>query len=1082
MPSPLHDYIAALDTLYREGKATEHSYRPALKKLIEALDNTVAATNEPKREKCGSPDYIVTRKQIPVGYIEAKDVGIDLNKVEKGSDRDDQLERYLDQLENLILTDYLEFRFFRYGKKVHTVVLASVEKGNVMLKGDGSEVEQAIREFLAFRGQTIKSAEQLAKMMAHKAQLMRNVIYRALVSEDKTEKSPLREQLEAFQKILIHDMDEKQFADMYSQTIAYGLFAARLHDDTLEDFSRQEARDLVPKSNPFLRTLFDHILGANVDERIIWIVDALIDVFRACDIRALIDSFGKTKNAVHTDPMIHFYETFLSEYDPNLRKSRGVYYTPEPVVDFIVRAVDDILISEFDLPQGLADTSKVTVEVPVQGSKGTQKKSVHRVQILDPATGTGTFLARIVEQIHSKFKGQEGIWSSYVEEHLKPRVNGFEILMAPYAMCHLKLDILLQKTGYKPTGKNGRFHVYLTNALEEAHPDTGTLWISELSKEASAANEVKRDTPVMVVLGNPPYSGHSSNKGEWIQKLLEDYKQEPGGGKLQERNPKWLNDDYVKFIRYGEHFVEKNGAGILAFINNHSFLDNPTFRGMRWQLLNTFDKILVLDLHGNAKKKETAPDGSADENVFDIQQGVSINLFVKTGKNRKGHLGKISQVDLFGDREAKYEKLSRKNIKSIGFKNIESIAPNYFFIVKDNHSRNFFEDGIAASDLFNLNSMGIATARDELTIKMQKSEIADIIKKFPYLPPEDARREYNLAKDAEDWKIALAQQDLIDSGVVQTNILSVSYRPFDVRWTYFTGRSKGFHCRPRGEVMRNFIHARNIGLCLVKVSRAVEVHNFFLTQHITDKSITSSLDNANIFPLYLYPAPKADDMFDPHPPDPSIGVAEGRGEGATPNLNMEIVSQLAEKIKLTFEDDGASAALSDRRKRPTKTFAPIDLLDYIYGVLHSPNYREKYKEFLKIDFPRVPYPESAKEFWAFAQFGGELRTLHLMESPKLAKPITKFSISGSNEVEKISFEPTTKGRGKVFINKDQYFDGVPEVAWSFYIGGYQPAQKWLKDRKGRTLTSDDAMHYQKIIVALTETARVMGEIEKVKRF
>ena len=320
----------------------------------------------------------------------------------------------------------------------------------------------------------------------------------------------------------------------------------------------------------------------------------------------------------------------MSAYDPKLRKARGVWYTPAPVVTFIVRAVDAILKTEFDLPQGLADNSKIKIKVNLQGKQTEQE--VHRVQILDPATGTGTFLAEVIKYIHKKFEGQQGIWSSYVDTHLLPRLNGFELLMASYAMAHLQLDLLLTQTGYKPT-TNQRFRVYLTNSLEESHPDTGTLFANWLSAEANEANYIKRDTPVMCIIGNPPYSGESSNNGEWIMKLMEDYKKEPGGKeKLKERNPKWINDDYVKFIRFSSHLIEKNGEGILAFINPHGYLDNPTFRGMRWHLLKTFDKIYTIDLHGNAKKKETAPDGSADQNVFDIMQGVSINIFVKKKK------------------------------------------------------------------------------------------------------------------------------------------------------------------------------------------------------------------------------------------------------------------------------------------------------------------------------------------------------------------------------------------------------------------------------------------------------------------
>jgi predicted helicase len=380
-----------------------------------------------------------------------------------------------------------------------------------------------------------------------------------------------------------------------------------------------------------LRKLFQYIAGYDLDDRIVWIVDSLADIFRATDVRALLTHFGKATR--QTDPIIHFYETFLAEYDPKLRKSRGVWYTPEPVVDFIVRAVDDILKTDFNLPLGLADHSKTTIQVEMPVIKGSGKnratrmekvdKEIHKVQILDPATGTGTFLAATIKHIHQKFKGQQGLWSQYVEDHLIPRINGFEILMASYAMAHLKLDLLLKETGYQPA-KQPRLNIYLTNSLEESHPDTGTLFASWLARESNEANHIKRDTPVMVVMGNPPYSVSSSNKGEWIQNLLADYKKD-----LNEKNIQPLSDDYIKFIRYGQHYIEKNGEGILAYISNNSFIDGLIHRQMRKHLLETFDKIYIFDLHGNSKKKETAVDGGKDENVFDIMQGVSINIFVK---------------------------------------------------------------------------------------------------------------------------------------------------------------------------------------------------------------------------------------------------------------------------------------------------------------------------------------------------------------------------------------------------------------------------------------------------------------------
>ncbi|RZM15625.1 MAG: DNA methyltransferase, partial [Pedobacter sp.] len=518
--------------------------------------------------------------------------------------------------------------------------------------------ELLVNNFAEAITQTIKSPTRLAEMMAGRAKYMADVIEKSLNSDDEREvQSNLKSQMLSFQNMLIHDIDNKAFADIYAQTIAYGMFAARYHDPTLPTFSREEAATLIPKSNPFLRKLFQDIAGYDLDERLAWIVDELVRIFLATDVASIMKNFGKSTK--QEDPVVHFYETFLASYSPALRKARGVWYTPQPVVNFIVRAVDDILKTEFNLKDGLADTTKIKIKKTVpkfddrakNKSKitGTQEveHEVHKVQILDPATGTGTFLAEVVRHIHKKFEGQQGIWSKYVNKDLIPRLNGFELLMASYAMAHLKMDMLLTETGYKPTDDQ-RFRIFLTNSLEEHHKDTGSLFSNWLADEANQANAIKRDAPVMVVIGNPPYSGESSNKSDWIMNLMEDYKKEPGGKiKLQERNPKWINDDYVKFIRFGQHFIEKNGEGVLAFINPHGFLDNPTFRGMRWSLLNAFDKIYTIDLHGNSKKKEISPDGSIDQNVFDIMQGVSINIFVKTGNKKTEELGKALTASEF---------------------------------------------------------------------------------------------------------------------------------------------------------------------------------------------------------------------------------------------------------------------------------------------------------------------------------------------------------------------------------------------------------------------------------------------------
>jgi len=634
MLNKISTYLININRRYQTGISREHSYRGDLQILLEEISPNVLVTNEPARVACGAPDYILTDRNIPVGYIEAKDIGKDLEH----KDYKEQFARYRKSLDNLIITDYLDFRLFVDGEFVTSIKIAEIERGIIRPITDNFEqFVSLIKSFCTHIGQTIQSPKKLAEMMAGKAKMLSQVLEVALTGdEDNQEDSTLKEQMNAFREVLIHDITPKEFADIYAQTIAYGMFAARLNDQTLSTFSRQEAALLIPKTNPFLRKLFQYIAGYDLDSRIAWIVDSLADVFRATNVEELLNKFENSTNT--QDPIIYFYETFLAEYDPKLRKSRGVWYTPEPIVNFLVRAVDELLKTEFNLPQGLADTSKIKIkinsDVHDQRSKTGYKqieKDVHKVQILDPATGTGTFLAEVVKQIYQQhFQAMQGAWSGYVENHLIPRLNGFEILMASYSMAHLKLDMILRETGYiQQSGsyKEQRFRIYLTNSLEEFHKDTGTLFASWLSAEANEANHLKRDTPVMVVLGNPPYAVSSSNKGEWIQDLLKDYKKD-----LNEQNIQPLSDDYIKFIRYGQYCIEKNGSGILAYISNNSFIDGIIHRQMRKNLLETFDKIYILDLHGNAKKKETCPNGSKDENVFDIMQGVSINIFIKNRK------------------------------------------------------------------------------------------------------------------------------------------------------------------------------------------------------------------------------------------------------------------------------------------------------------------------------------------------------------------------------------------------------------------------------------------------------------------
>lgn len=1033
-------YLNEIKKDFNLGKTTEHSFRGFLQNFLHDLVKEIHVTNEPKRQKCGAPDYIIQNKEVPIGYIETKDIGINLDKEEKS----EQLKRYFRSLDNLILTDYLDFRFFRFGKKVKSIQIAIIENQKFIIYPENFDsLITHLKDFCQFKGQTIKSSEKLAKMMAQKARMMEEVIYKAVCDEEEDENT-LREQLKAFKNILIHDLDEKTFSDIYAQTIAYGLFAARLHDESLEDFTREEARTLIPKSNPFLRQLFKYVSDPDLDIRISWIINDLADIFRATDLQSILIDFGDS--TFQQDAFIHFYETFLAEYDPKLRKSRGVYYTPEPIVNFIVRAVDDILRDEFGLSQGLADTSKTKIEVETQVDDKRYKtgvrreeKEVHKVQILDPATGTGTFLAEVINRIYQKFVTQQGIWSSYVEKDLIPRLHGFELLMAPYTMCHLKLEMFLKQSGYKPKEENKqpRLRVYLTNSLEEAHPDTGTLWADWLAREAKEANYIKKDTPVMVILGNPPYSVSSSNKSEWIEVLMKDYKKD-----LDEKNINPLSDDYIKFIRFGQYFINKNGEGILAFISNNSFIDGLIHRQMRNELISHFNLIYILNLHGNSNRKEKAEDGSKDENVFDIQQGVSINIFIKKRTNKKC---KINYYDILGNRILKYHFLLKENLKTIKWSILTPKKDYYFFSKKHFDSSGNYDKGFSISRLFNVFTSGIKTHRDTFIIDFDKHVLSKRIKDFLDNDFTNGLEKYNL-KETDYFNSNKIKCLKFDS----TKLKKITYRPFDIRYIYYEQEMIDRH---RMNVMNNMLKSENIGLCIMR-QYAYNIPNYcyaFLSIHILESRVfISNKGMASFAPLYLY-----NDNLE------LLNI-----QSIIPNLNIAIINRISDYIGIKYNTENKTTDL---------TFSPMDIFDYVYAVLHSNKYREAYRAELQIDYPKIPYPIDIDYFLTLVKFGSKLRTIHLFVNPLIKCFITTYPINdGYNTVVKVKYK-----NNKVYINKTQYFDNVPIIAWNFYIGGYQPAQKWLKDRKGRELSFEDIQHYQKIIVALTETDRIMKEIDKV---
>ena len=1021
----IHNYVASISEKYSHEETSEMGYRADFEILLKSIFESIRVTrfdHDARAKQGNKPDFVVVKDDVPLLYIETKDIGISLDKIEKS----EQMARYFGYA-NLVLTDYVEFRFYRNGMPYgEPIKIGEYNKGNRTINSFSQNFEQLARTLVDFtqsHKEPIRSGEHLAKIMGGKGQRIRDNIREILASQS-GKNTELMNVYETIKRLLVRDLTVDSFADMYAQTLVYGLFVARFYDTSLGSFSRQEARDLIPAPNPLLGHFFDHIAGRNFEKRLSYIVDELCEVFTHANVAELMEQHFKVSSKKGTqrgqDQVIHFYEDFLKEYDDALRKKMGAYYTPLPVVQFIVRCVDQLLEKEFELVGGLSNTSKT-------------KDGLHRVQVLDPAVGTGTFISDVIGKIYTRIKnsGQKGRWPSYVHHELLPRIYGFELMMAPYTIAHLKLSMALKETGflYFNETRNGkaRLGIYLTNSLEEVNKQPELLAFdfgASIAEEAKEASKIKNEKPIMVVVGNPPYAGISSNETHYANSLVERYKVEPGGKiKLQERKH-WLNNDYVKFMAMAESMIEKTGDGILAMITDNGYLDNPTFRGMRWHLANSFDKIYIYDLHGSSKKHETAPDGSKDENVFDIMQGVGIILAIKTGNKKHDELGEVFHADLYGTRKYKFEELA----KTPKWEKLTLDPKMFYFAPKNTQGQDEYEIGIGIDELFPLNVTGIVTMGDSFIVSESKDVIADRVNRLAFGEYTESRlnSEYELGKNYAKFVLANRSKLQYD----ENKLTELSYRPFDTRWTYFDNK---MIWRWREDVMKNLLKD-NLAFCYCRQVVSKDYSHVFVAKSIVDDSLVSnkSRERGYCAPLYVY-------------------YEDGT---RTANLNFQIVNRIENIVgKVT----------------------PEDIFDYAYTMLNSPSYKKKFNHLLKRGFPRIPYPQDKKSFCEFVKLGQELRLLHLFKSPKLNKFITSYPIVGSDMIEKIEYKD-----GKIFINSNQYFGGIPEIAWNFWIGGYQPAQKWLKDRKGRQLTNEEIEHYQKIIVILNETRRLIEKIDAVK--
>jgi len=1030
----LKPYLKKIYEIANRGDAREESYYSTLESLLKKYtewvgERNISITTLPKKTEAGNPDFrIWDGTQHIVGYIEAKDLTADLDRIE----RSEQLKRYRHTFPNLILTSFFEFRLYRHGILIDKVL---IDRPFVMHKlktiqavTKEPEFLKLVEKFFSFSLPRVYDAETLAIELAKRTRFLKDeVITQELKEEESTVKAFILGFYEAFRKYLIRGLSKEEFADLYSQTITYGLFAARTRSENA--FNRKLAYDYILRPIGILRDVFKFISLADLPQQMEWVIDDIAEVLAVTDVKNILHRYfheGKGK-----DPIVHFYETFLTEYDPQTREKRGVYYTPEPVVSYIVRSLHYILKEHFNRPDGFASES---------------------VTVLDPAAGTLTFLAEAaklaVEEFVSKYG--EGGKENFIKEHILKNFYAFELMMAPYAVGHLKMSFLIEELGYK-LQEDDRFKLYLTNTLEmEELAQTEFPGMASLSEESHLAGEVKKQIPILVILGNPPYSGISANRRKWIDDLLKkgyirsDGTKDDGyyrvdGKPLGERKL-WLQDDYVKFIRFAQWKIDQAGEGILGFITNHSYLDNPTFRGMRQSIMNSFNEIYVLDLHGSSLKKEKCPDGSKDENVFDIRQGVAITLFIKKQDKKECT---VYHSEIWGLREKKYDWLLEHDKRKIQYERLSPTSPYYFFVPRKEVGREIYEKYWKVTDIFPVNCVGVVTARDKFVVDFDRDVLRRRIEMFRNLSmPDEVVKETLKLKDTSTFKFRKSREMLSRDENWDRYFTTVLYRPFDERNVYYTGIVVE---RPLLKVMRHMLQ-ENLGLITNRQVNGEFRHALCSNMIINDCTVSlETRERSYLFPLYLYPDT-----------DKDLFSHKKESQKRQPNICPELFAVLSEVYK--------------------KESSPEQIFYYIYAVLYSNTYRTRYAEFLKIDFPRIPFTKDYKLFGKMAEQGKRLVDLHLLKSTELDPPATKLQGKGENKVEKLKYDEKEK---RVYFSQSQYFEGLTKEVWQYQIGGYQICNKWLKDRKSKALSLGDIKHYCRIVTSLQKTIKIQKAIDDI---
>lgn len=1044
------DYIKDLQSEQIEN-ITEHSKRSALEILLKQFadqcqngNNKIKVLHEPKRkDNYGSPDFKVYTDSSIIGYVENKKITENLDKILKT----DQIKKYRELSQNILLTNYIEFVWIKGDTIQRETLCYQSDLENKKFKPDTekcAKVEKLISFFFSQAPQQIANPKELALALATRSKNLKDFLLDELLHQqaEHTE-GRLFGLYETFKQNVFHELELAEFADAFAQMLTYGLFLARLNADT-KPISLTNAKEYIPKSFQLIRELVSFLDELNNEQykETKWIIDETISIMNNIELAELKRQLSFTKRIkdsddFETDPYIYFYETFLAAYDKNLRKQKGVYYTPPQVVNFITRAINDILKNVFNIPSGFAGRNNVTV--------------------LDFATGTGTFLLDVIKQtletIPSDSKAKRDL---IIKEHILKNFFGFEYLIAPYTIAHLKLSQYLHENDYT-FENNERLQVFLTNTLEPVNAQLNFL-LPQLSKEGEQAQKVK-DKPILVITGNPPYSGHSKNNGEWISQKIKDY-YFVDGKPLGEKNPKWLQDDYVKFIRFAQHKMEQAEQGIIGIITNHRFLTNPTFRGMRQSLMNTFDQMYFIDLHGSNKPKEIAPDGGKDENVFDIEQGVAISILIK----KKGLEKKVCHTEVWGTREIKYEYSLNRDINQINWEISIPSAPFYLFKPQSEILKRKFTEYVSLGSIFLKNSLGVFTHRDYFLIDCSQDELLKRMKKFQSLNSfEEVSVTFGL-DNTRDWKIENALKEIKKNDIA---IEPYSYRPLDKRSICYNQEMFDRGCS-RFELMKSFLYSKNnFGLISGRAGQNVTPHLdwnlIFCSKEISDANLFSR-GGATVFPAYL--AAKKVGLFVNEP-------IQKYGTKAYDTDEYELIENFTKEFR-TFIND-----------KYNKTYTPEQILGYIYAILHSPTYRNKYAEFLKIDFPRIPFADNSQTFEELSQLGYALVQMHLLNQlPQGGDYLGMGAYKGDddNVVNKPVFSayppPHNQGSiGRLYINAKQYFDNVSEAVYNFHIGGYQVLDKYLKDRKTRTLTIDEIENVENVVKVLAFTIKQMEQID-----